>query len=422
MLFTFHVVSCTVKPSTKSTTYMRKILLFSFFLAIAFAFSSCQKDKEDSNGDVNFGYIKGHVYTPSGVPSPAANVFIDMEGEIYICRTDKNGYFYLKAPEGEQVLNVQGGDGSIFRSQYTVTVKADETLEIPDNYLKINQAVDLAYIPGAYDQIETILIDSLGYSADMLSMADLDNPTLLSGYAAIFLNCGKSGAMDSAKYANLEEYVLNGGNIYASDYAVEYLTGDGYYLTNLSQPFKPHEHGEVHGNSEKSGCITPEIGGFIDDATLCTDKEGPSTLLYQANIIDTLIQAFLGKTQVDIEYDLGAWEVIKDLTIPWEVLIEDPVTYGPLAVRMNFPTQASVRAQLDQGWVTICHIPPGNPANAHTITISVNALPAHLAHGDYVGSCMGGAGTIYFTTFHNHVQGNIGPDVYQILQFFIMNL
>lgn len=37
--------------------------------------------------------------------------------------------------------------------------------------------------------------------------------------------------------------------------------------------------------------------------------------------------------------------------------------------------------------VTICHIPPGNPANAHTITISANALPAHLAHGDNTGMC-----------------------------------
>ena len=38
--------------------------------------------------------------------------------------------------------------------------------------------------------------------------------------------------------------------------------------------------------------------------------------------------------------------------------------------------------------VTICHIPPGNPANAHTITISENAWPAHLNnHGDLLGSC-----------------------------------
>ena len=39
------------------------------------------------------------------------------------------------------------------------------------------------------------------------------------------------------------------------------------------------------------------------------------------------------------------------------------------------------------GLVTICHVPPGNPGNAHTITVSVNALPKHLAHGDQCGPC-----------------------------------
>jgi hypothetical protein len=38
--------------------------------------------------------------------------------------------------------------------------------------------------------------------------------------------------------------------------------------------------------------------------------------------------------------------------------------------------------------VTICHIPPGNPANAHTIEVSKNALKAHLKHGDYLGECI----------------------------------
>lgn len=385
-------------------------------------FSSCQKDKDNPDGILNFGYVKGHVYTPSGAPVPAAGVFIDDNGEIYFARTDKEGYFYLRAPEGERLLHVQGGDGSMFRSQYEVVIEADEVLELPDNFLKISQAVEMAYIPGAYDRIETILIDSMGYTADMLSVSDLDNPTLLATYGALFFNCGKYGALDSAKYANLEEYVMNGGNIYASDYAVEYLTGDGNYTSSGSHPYKPHTHGDVNPANIKAGCNTPEIGGFIDDVTLCTDKEGPVTMLYQVDIIDTLIQAFLGKTKVDIEYDLGAWEVIKDLTAPWEVLIQDPVTYGPLAAKMNIPTTASVRNMLDQGWVTICHFPPGNPANMQTITISVNALPPHLAHGDYIGSCVGGAGTIFFTTFHNHVQGNVGPDVYQILQYFIMNL
>jgi len=37
--------------------------------------------------------------------------------------------------------------------------------------------------------------------------------------------------------------------------------------------------------------------------------------------------------------------------------------------------------------VTLCHVPPGNPANAHTIVVGQAAVPAHLAHGDSLGAC-----------------------------------
>jgi hypothetical protein len=37
--------------------------------------------------------------------------------------------------------------------------------------------------------------------------------------------------------------------------------------------------------------------------------------------------------------------------------------------------------------VKICHIPPGNPENAHTIEISQSAVKAHTAHGDTMGEC-----------------------------------
>lgn len=36
---------------------------------------------------------------------------------------------------------------------------------------------------------------------------------------------------------------------------------------------------------------------------------------------------------------------------------------------------------------TICHIPPGNPGEAHTISVGGNAAAAHLAHGDTPGAC-----------------------------------
>jgi len=37
--------------------------------------------------------------------------------------------------------------------------------------------------------------------------------------------------------------------------------------------------------------------------------------------------------------------------------------------------------------VAVCHKPPGNVFNKHTIIIDANAVPAHLAHGDSLGFC-----------------------------------
>lgn len=37
--------------------------------------------------------------------------------------------------------------------------------------------------------------------------------------------------------------------------------------------------------------------------------------------------------------------------------------------------------------VTLCHIPPGNPAGKNTIIVGESAVKAHLAHGDYLGAC-----------------------------------
>ena len=48
--------------------------------------------------------------------------------------------------------------------------------------------------------------------------------------------------------------------------------------------------------------------------------------------------------------------------------------------------------------VTICHFPPGNPANRQTISVNSNALSAHLAHGDTIGACPMATNTTTNTT------------------------
>jgi hypothetical protein len=73
--------------------------------------------------------------------------------------------------------------------------------------------------------------------------------------------------------------------------------------------------------------------------------------------------------------------------------------FGCNADRQSSPTRAvepsradeadgGVSAQAAVPKVTICHIPPGNPSNAHTITVGAPAVPAHIAnHGDTMGPC-----------------------------------
>ena len=44
-------------------------------------------------------------------------------------------------------------------------------------------------------------------------------------------------------------------------------------------------------------------------------------------------------------------------------------------------------AQVASARTTICHMPPGNPGNAHTLGIGDGGVADHLAHGDCLGAC-----------------------------------
>jgi prepilin-type N-terminal cleavage/methylation domain-containing protein len=39
------------------------------------------------------------------------------------------------------------------------------------------------------------------------------------------------------------------------------------------------------------------------------------------------------------------------------------------------------------GKVQICHLPPGNPQNSQDMEVAPAAVPAHMAHGDWLGLC-----------------------------------
>ena len=53
------------------------------------------------------------------------------------------------------------------------------------------------------------------------------------------------------------------------------------------------------------------------------------------------------------------------------------------AVTMTSPHTLTPEAR-----ILICHMPPGNTANANTIEVGASAVQAHLDHGDTVGACV----------------------------------
>ena len=70
------------------------------------------------------------------------------------------------------------------------------------------------------------------------------------------------------------------------------------------------------------------------------------------------------------------------------LLIAAPVAQ---AQSQDFSSRIDPFGSVDVGsgvMVTLCHIPPGNPANAQTIEVAQAAVPPHLAHGDSLGECL----------------------------------
>ena len=389
------------------TTTMKKGLLSLLILSVL-TFSSCKKEFEKESGIKDAGRVTGTITAPNNSTTiPDALIFIDDEGEIYHTYTDSNGDFELDAPDGKHTLHVQTGDGSIFRNSTEIEIKEGKIVEINNADLRLTQAASIAYIPGNYDEIEAILT-TLGYNATQLTQQDLGNINTLLNYDALFINCAaNSSNVTPQACQNINSYVLSGNSVYVSDWAVAYLIG-----TNT-------------GN-----CATPRPGGFIQDNLLCATRSGNAGLVNNCMVNNTSLATYIATSLVDVEFDLGNWEEIQTLdNTLWETLVSSP-SGDPLMIRTQvFDTTASdypngLSSNGNNGtWVTICHIPPGNPNNPITITINSNALQTHLNHGDNLGPCSGSAsGNILYTAFHNHPGGNNNPQMEDIMEWVILNM
>lgn len=98
----------------------------------------------------------------------------------------------------------------------------------------------------------------------------------------------------------------------------------------------------------------------------------------------------------DESYPVGDCAEISGLSeVAFQKMTGNPIVAGSINIEDGHAS-ATVTIDDDSGSVSvgeedlvICHYPPGNPHNAHTISVADNAWPAHQAHGDMIGGCVG---------------------------------
>ncbi|MBP7963054.1 MAG: hypothetical protein KA003_13815 [Caldilineaceae bacterium] len=170
--------------------------------------------------------------------------------------------------------------------------QSDNSSESEETKLKI------AVTPSGYDDIGAVL-QQMDYKFVNISDEQLQNRKLLSKYNVVFLNC--SGACSSyaqTSASGLREYVQNGGSLYASDFAADYI--------EAAFP----KHINFKGKTGNAGNV-------------------------QAKVVDVGLREVLGN-QLPLNFDMGSWVQIESVSKTHEVDVYLTVNDKPILAVFNY--------------------------------------------------------------------------------------
>lgn len=129
------------------------------------------------------------------------------------------------------------------------------------------------------------------------------------------------------------------------------------------------------------------VAGCLDLRGIVVAVEADRIVLSDGQVVEltgvTIDGQLAVATVVVVHACLGADGQLVVITII--VIYQLPALPTPTPSPTATATPAATQVQAHK--VTICHRPPGNPDNAHTISVGAPAVPAHLAHGDTLGPC-----------------------------------
>ncbi|HDM43282.1 MAG TPA: carboxypeptidase regulatory-like domain-containing protein [Firmicutes bacterium] len=317
-------------------------VLLILFVSFSFLFIGCGEEGGE-------GLVSGTITAPDGeTPVAGATVTItDEGGQLGVVLLERSTqsqsdgtYSFSDIPDGEYTVMADKGH---FHGEITIevtngNVQGDTDVEVDIDPTKV------AVVPGIFDDIGAILTD-MGIGFTTIYDSDLVDWDIVNSFYVIFLNCGSdtSYAENEDVQENLRNFVKGGGSIYASDWEylyIEYTWPDAidFYGNDLSDPYIGSEQ-------------------HVD-----------------ADILDSELSDYMGKSVVEIYYNLGSWIVID-------------------AVGEGTTTHIQGDIETDEG--------------------PMEDKPLLVSFADEDGS-------VVYTTFHNETQ--LTEDAENILKYFVFEL
>ena len=280
---------------------------------------SCKQEqtfhrRNEVEAEIEFaGSVSGRVCDPSGYEwIEGALVYanlVDGSGRFYdvlTTFTDADGRWYLEdLPQGYNI-SIQIQHEGVLIEEHTIDVEDDKPIRLDEPDCFDPQEVSIAVVTGDYDAFDTALeqlgiftytiIDGQEGNELETFLTDLQS---MEQYDLIYFNggCLEAGILYDAEdphntapdtiLANLQTYVANGGNVYASDWA--------YDVVEQAWPDKIDFLGVDH---------------VPDDAQL------GSSQAVDASIANAAMANFIGDEdgKMLVTYDLPVWPPIETAT------------------------------------------------------------------------------------------------------------
>lgn len=254
-----------------------------------------------------------------------------------------------------------------------VTVKPAKVESV--GYAKAAPAEKMAVTPAGYDDIGDIL-GQLGLSVDVIEESDLADLTKLKQYEVVYINCaGSVDTIVTTAAPVINQYVREGGVIYASDYAD--------YLIRTAFPGKINFYGQGSDTSSLSAS-TARIG-----------SSGKVT----AKVVDSGLASILGKTSAEVNFDLGSWAVIDSAGAGTKVHVVGPVSIydsGTSGYSQEYLDELSKLDYSNTKAVEDFYAKYQNQTSSSSSS-STQEKP-------FVVSFSEGEGEVLYTSFHNEAQ------------------